>query len=117
VVESVLCQKGDGGWNFRYQAVIFFNGSVLVNCSIADGNGTSSASTYYEASQQGGLTRSCLVAHDAEQDGGSGWWQFSLAAGGAYRALYHDVGSVLDGDVVAFDGPSASGGGCDVYAD
>jgi hypothetical protein len=57
------------------------------------------------------------VFRDAENDAGFGWWAFGLGGDGQYSAVYNDVGSALDGDMVVFDGPSSTADGCSVYAD
>ncbi len=116
VVESVLCQKIQGGWAFSYQAVIFSDGSVLVTCSVADGNRETSATVYYDEGQNGATAQACNVQRDAENDGQAGWWEFELD-GNDYLATYHDDGSGFDGDTVEFDGSSATDDGCSSYTD
>lgn len=104
VVASVLCQgdvpSGGAAPSLIYDIVEYSNGDALVSCSVADGAYQSSATTFYDAKQNGAADLGCVVVRD-DGDGTAGFWTFEMH-NGVYSAMYNDHGSSNDGYVLTF---------------
>lgn len=94
------CSASQGGYLFLYETALFGDGSRWTRCQVSNGTLSATDTELYRSGSAGATAGTCFMVLDSDSTATGGTWNFALVGTGA-TATYKDVGSAINGQVVA----------------